>query len=62
MSSVSMSELIEQVKSLRVAAATTELVTRVLALSPHARIISRDVPWSDEEVSLGVYLLRTLEE
>jgi hypothetical protein len=57
-----MVETVEQIKSLRVASATTELVTRILALFPQARIVSREVPWSDEEISLEVYLPGTLEE
>lgn len=51
-----MNQLVEQGKSLQVAAATTELVARILALFSHARIIPRDVPWSDEEISLEVTL------
>ena len=54
--------MVEQIKSLHVASATTELVTRILALFPQARIVPREVPWSDEEISLEVYLPGTLEE
>jgi len=57
-----MSELVEQMKSLRVSAATTELVTRILALFPQARIVPREVPWSDEEISLEVYMPGTPDE
>lgn len=57
-----MSEALEQIKSLHVASATTELVTRILALFPQARIVSRELPWSDEEISLEVYLPGTPEE
>jgi len=48
--------------ALRISAATTELVKRVLALYPQASIMPRLTPLEDEEISVEVRLPVTLDE
>jgi hypothetical protein len=48
--------------ALNVSAATTELVTRILAQFPQAQIRSRSIPLSDEDISLDVALPMSMEE
>ncbi len=48
--------------ALNVSAATTELVTRILAQFPQAQIRSRFIPLSDEDISLDVVLPMPIEE
>ena len=48
--------------SLNVSAATVELVKGVLALYPQAQIVPRAAPLEDEDVSVEVRLLLSMEE
>jgi hypothetical protein len=57
-----MSQLAEQQVALNVSAATTELVTHLLAQFPQARIHSRLTPLADEDISLEVVLPMSMEE
>ncbi len=42
--------------ALNISAATTELVTDILTLYPHAQILPRLIPLEDEDISLEVRL------
>jgi hypothetical protein len=48
--------------TLRISAATTELVKGILALYPQASIMPRLTPLEDEDINIEVYLPVPLEE
>jgi hypothetical protein len=57
-----MSQLVSQGSALDIAAATAELVARILADYPQAQIIPRREPYADEDISLDVRLPLTMDE
>jgi hypothetical protein len=57
-----MSQFVSQVSGLDIAAATAELVARILADYPQAQIMPRREPYADEDISLDVRLPLTMDE
>ena len=57
-----MSQLAVQQAALNVSTATTELITKILAQFPQARIHSHLTPLADEDINLEVVLPMSMEE
>jgi hypothetical protein len=57
-----MSQLAVQQAALTVSTATTDLITKILAQFPQARIHSHLTPLADEDISLEVVLPVSMEE
>ncbi len=57
-----MTQAAMQQVALNVSAATTDLITRILARFPQAKIRSRSIPLSDEDISIDVELPMSMEE
>jgi hypothetical protein len=57
-----MSQSVSQITALDISAATAELVARILAEYPHAQIVPRRKPYSDENIRLDFRLPLTMDE